>query len=364
MKKAIVILALLLLATAGMSLFAAEQIDLRFVVVTNNGTNFDVKVQCRRVAGGTWDNMGDANLPFYFNTSGLDDPALQTAHGFNSGSYNALTVTDNGSWGSVNIDYTGSDGGGTAVPTGSWTDVATVRFNVLDAGQTSNLTWRTDGSFTCYDDNGTTNVSPGTTTGLDTSLPVALKALAASGSAQGYVTVTWETASEAGALGYNVWRSSGQNSSYTCLTNVPIPSMGQSSQGGLYEYTDRSAQPGISYWYSIERISLDGESSFFSPVQMTVPPADFALGNNYPNPFNPETSISYQLPEACHVRIKVYSLLGREIATLVDSPMQASEHTVTWDGTDARGLTVSSGIYFIRMEAGAFTAMRKVTLMR
>jgi len=357
-------LACLIILSAAPSVFAAEQIDLQFVVVTNNGTNFDVKVQCKRVAGGTWDNLGDANFTFDFNTLGLNNPVLLIAHNFNTAPYIAMTVTDNGSWASVNIDYTGSDGGGTAISTSTWTDVATVRFDVLDAGQTSNLVWKTDASFTCYDDNGSTVVSQGTCTGLDVSLPVTINTIAATGSPEGHVTVTWETASEASTLGYKVWRSTQENGSYTRLNNEPLKSVGESSGGFLYTFIDRTAEKGKIYWYKIEEITVDGQSVFFGPVMLVSPPSDFALDQNYPNPFNPETTINYQIAEESNVTIKIYSLMGREIKTLVNQKLPAASYSAKWDGTDNNGNRVSSGIYFVQMKAGTYSNMRKMTLMR
>jgi len=362
-KKMFVIILISLIVSSAAPLLFSQTIDLQFVVVNNDGTHFDVKVQCKRSSTG-WDNLGDANFAFSFNTSGLDNPVLLAAHGFNSAPYNAMTVTDNITWTSVNIDYTGSDGGGTAIPTGTWTDVATVRFDVLDAGQTSNLVWKTDDSFTCYDDDGTTSVNPGTCTGLDVSLPVSINTIAATGSPEGHVTVTWETASEASALGYKVWRSDHENGNYTCLVNEPLKSEGQASGGFLYRFVDRTAQKGKIYWYKIEEITVDGQSFFFGPVMLVSPPSDFALAQNYPNPFNPETTINYQVAEESDVIIKIYSLTGREIKTLVNKKLPAASYTAKWDGTDNYGNRVSSGIYLISMKASTFSQMRKMTLMR
>jgi hypothetical protein len=88
-------------------------------------------------------------------------------------------------------------------------------------------------------------------------------------------------------------------------------------------------------------------------------PAELALGQNYPNPFNPSTRISYALPTAELVTIKVYDALGRPVTTLVDGQMPAGNHIAIWDGA---GLT--SGTYFYRMEAGDFVETRQMTLLK
>ena len=77
----------------------------------------------------------------------------------------------------------------------------------------------------------------------------------------------------------------------------------------------------------------------------------FALGPNYPNPFNPSTIIPYQLPAAAHVRLEVFNMLGQRLATLVDAQQQAGAHTAPWDGTDAAGRAVGAGVYIYRLSS-------------
>jgi len=78
-------------------------------------------------------------------------------------------------------------------------------------------------------------------------------------------------------------------------------------------------------------------------------PGDFFLGLNYPNPFNPETRIHYLLPEQGRVQLKVFDLLGREVATLVDDNRAAGSHTAAWNGRHSDGTQASSGVYMYRL---------------
>jgi len=89
-------------------------------------------------------------------------------------------------------------------------------------------------------------------------------------------------------------------------------------------------------------------------------PKDFVLHPNYPNPFNPETLISYQLPKASYVILKVYSLLGEEITTLVNQRKEAGHHQIIWDGKDELGEEVPSGLYLLTIEADNFRMNRKM----
>ncbi|MBI1805223.1 MAG: T9SS type A sorting domain-containing protein, partial [Ignavibacteriae bacterium] len=85
----------------------------------------------------------------------------------------------------------------------------------------------------------------------------------------------------------------------------------------------------------------------------------FALNANYPNPFNPSTLISYNLPEESNAHLVVYNLLGQQVATLVDGLQSAGEHSVTFD---ASGL--SSGLYYYKLEAGKNVQVNKMMLLK
>ena len=91
---------------------------------------------------------------------------------------------------------------------------------------------------------------------------------------------------------------------------------------------------------------------------------DFNLWSTYPNPFNSETSIHYSLPSHSDVDLSIFDLYGRRIRTLVNEPLQAGYHTTIWDGRNEAGIPVSSGLYFYRINAGNFTKVRKMTMVK
>jgi hypothetical protein len=93
-------------------------------------------------------------------------------------------------------------------------------------------------------------------------------------------------------------------------------------------------------------------------------PEDFALLQNYPNPFNPETEIRFALPQASHVVLKIFSLLGEEIRALVDEQREAGYQAVRWDGKDKNGKLVASGVYLYQLQAGTFYEVKKMSLLR
>lgn len=93
-------------------------------------------------------------------------------------------------------------------------------------------------------------------------------------------------------------------------------------------------------------------------------PQRIELLQNYPNPFNPSTEISFVLPKAGRLELRVFDVLGREVVTLADEVRNAGAHTMTWDGRSASGAPVASGVYLYQLKAGDVTAARKMMLIR
>jgi len=88
-------------------------------------------------------------------------------------------------------------------------------------------------------------------------------------------------------------------------------------------------------------------------------PKDYSISQNYPNPFNPSTIIKYQIAEKTNVSIKVYDMLGKEVATLVNEVVNAGEQTVKFDASN-----LSTGVYVYRIQAGSFSATKKMIFVK
>jgi hypothetical protein len=113
-------------------------------------------------------------------------------------------------------------------------------------------------------------------------------------------------------------------------------------------------------------ITLDANavtSPLVTTVENDLAPQAFALFQNYPNPFNPSTRIQYSLEKSVQVSLKVYNLIGSEVATLVNSRQEAGSYTVPFN-TNKVSLGLSSGVYFYRLEAGSFVSTKKLILMK
>ena len=99
-------------------------------------------------------------------------------------------------------------------------------------------------------------------------------------------------------------------------------------------------------------------------VEPAAVPERFVLHQNYPNPFNPTTTIQYDLPEATAVRLELYDVLGRRVHVLVDRDQPAGTYRLRWDGRDAGGHGVASGLYLSRLVTPAFTQTRTLLLVK
>lgn len=130
------------------------------------------------------------------------------------------------------------------------------------------------------------------------------------------------------------------------------------------------------YFADLRIFSNDPDESFLTiPVTLTVSanavedeaatmPVNYTLGQNFPNPFQAETTIRFQLPTAQHARVMVYNVTGQQVRELVNRELEAGHHRLTWDGRSDDGLSVSSGVYFYRLEAGPYRQTLRLVLMR
>jgi len=111
-----------------------------------------------------------------------------------------------------------------------------------------------------------------------------------------------------------------------------------------------------------ELFSLEPPVTVVGPLDQV--PSAYSLKQNYPNPFNPVTSISYDIPEAATVTLRVYDLLGRDVRTLVNQQQAPGSYIAIWNGTDNSGAEIATGVYIYRLEAGQFISAKKMILLK
>jgi hypothetical protein len=177
------------------------------------------------------------------------------------------------------------------------------------------------------------------------------------------VLLEWKTASEINNFGFHIERSLDEVTSHR-ITEKIIPGAGNSETENTYGYMDRSLINGITYYYNLISVDMDGleEVANESPVA-AIPtahvPKNFTLSQNYPNPFNPVTEITYAIPRDERVILKVCNVLGAEVATLVNAHQEAGVYTVRWEAED-----LASGVHFCRLQAGNFHKIIKMVLLK
>lgn len=159
-------------------------------------------------------------------------------------------------------------------------------------------------------------------------------------------------------VGFEIWFSISPSASRQIVavdstqdTIIPILYFGLF--GGVISFTP-VVVPG-SIYYGIE-VAIDG--------QQTELPSNYSLAQNFPNPFNPETKIDFELPDAEIVTIEIFNVLGQNVRTLISEYKEAGKHSVTWNGTDNHSHPVPTGIYFYRMTAGDYIESKKMVFIK
>ncbi len=190
--------------------------------------------------------------------------------------------------------------------------------------------------------------------GNDNQLPVELAEFTGRKAEQG-VELLWRTASELNNAGFEVERKS-QGATWNTLGFVR--GAGTTTEAQSYSFIDRTATGKVQY--RLKQIDFDGQFEYSNVIEVDAGlPKTFALEQNYPNPFNPTTIINYQLPTASTVSLKIYDVLGKEVATLVNARQEAGSYNFTFNASN-----LASGIYFYRLQAGSFVQTKKMMLVK
>lgn len=124
-------------------------------------------------------------------------------------------------------------------------------------------------------------------------------------------------------------------------------------------------QRGTQYGYSLYEVGIyNNEISSVESQNSNYLPSDFWLSNNYPNPFNPTTTIEYKIPKASHVKLEIYNSIGELVTILINSFQNPGKYSIKWNGKDSRDNYVPSGVYFYRMTSAGLTLVKKMLLLK
>lgn len=197
------------------------------------------------------------------------------------------------------------------------------------------------------------------------------------------VILEWKTATEVNNYGFEIERQSidagasslGHSSSKSIWTKIGfVEGNGNSNSPKSYAFTDNLdhalALNLARLQYRLKQIDFDGSYKYSDIVKLQIDsPSEFVLQQNYPNPFNPSTTIKYEIPKSSFVKLSIFDLLGREIATPVNQVQNAGYHEITFNaenlasGISARG-GYASGVYIYTINVNGFTQSKKMLLMK
>ena len=175
------------------------------------------------------------------------------------------------------------------------------------------------------------------------------------------VVLNWQTATEVNSRGFEIQRCFKTDNSRTSWDKIGfVQGSGSSTNIHQYIFTDNNVVKTGVYYYRLKQIDFDGQYAFSPEAEADVlKPTVYYLSQNYPNPFNPSTTIEFSIPERSHVSLKVYDVLGNQVASLVDGWMEATNHQVIFNGNN-----LASGIYYYTLTAGNFTSTKKLILLK
>ena len=180
------------------------------------------------------------------------------------------------------------------------------------------------------------------------------------------VVLNWSTVSQTNNAGWQITRS---------VDGETFEAVGEFVQGAgtsdalmNYTFEDKNL-PGVEkVYYRLEQVDLDGSVSQSNVIEVLLGarmplPTEFAI-NVYPNPFNPSTTISYELPEGAPVSVVIYDVLGQQVRRLISQFNAAGRYSIQWDARDNQGRGVASGVYIAKVDAGTATLSQKMLLLK
>lgn len=170
------------------------------------------------------------------------------------------------------------------------------------------------------------------------------------------VLLTWATASESDNYGFEIERSTNDEGWHSIGF---VPGQGTTSITHYYSYTDKNIDIG-SYYYRLKQVDLNGSFDYSNIIEVVVgSPSQFSLGQNFPNPFNPTTVIPFDLPEKSSIKLTLYNLLGEAVQVISSGEFSAGHNQVSFNAS-----RLAAGLYFYKLEAKNFVAMKKLLILK
>ena len=172
------------------------------------------------------------------------------------------------------------------------------------------------------------------------------------------IELNWITATEVNNYGFEVERSSNMTMNEWERIGF-VEGQGNSNSPKEYSFTD-SPKGGLKICYRLKQIDTDGKYAYSNVINIEINlPIEVRLNQNYPNPFNPSTNISYSISKSSRVVLRVYDILGNLVTTLVNENQEIGSYTIDFNAGE-----LSSGIYYYKLQADNFVAVKKMLLLK
>lgn len=307
-----------------------------------------------KIYSGT-DNLGNVNIVRKTGTAGIITVGLNSSVACNwdvtsnnepaggrNIEYKWLSDLDNGkdfSNSNKGVNYFSTNGGMNWTELGERIDVSTSNPRIM--------------TFT------TTHFSQWVPTSENSPMPVTLSSFNSSVSGRN-IKLNWVTASEINNSGFDIERAAVNKESFVFQKIGYISGKGTINTATSYVFEDKNVNTG-KYHYRLKQIDFNGNFEYFelSAVPEINAPEKFDLKQNFPNPFNPVTSIRFEIPKTSNVKIVIFDITGREISKPVNEKMVAGTYEIKWNGSN-----YASGIYFYKIETSDYNKTMKMVMIK
>ncbi len=175
------------------------------------------------------------------------------------------------------------------------------------------------------------------------------------------INLNWQTATEVNNVGFEIERATTLlGAGLNVFEKIGfVKGAGNSNSPKTYSFIDKPTD-GKEFKYRLKQIDVDGKYEYSKEIEVNInAPKEFSVKQNYPNPFNPSTKIEFSIPSDNKVEIKLFDVLGKEVATLLNEYMQAGSHYIEFNASK-----YFNGIYFYKITCGNFSETKKMILLR
>lgn len=343
----------------------------RLVIKEAANSKLSVLVQINTNSG--TNALGGATMVLSIDTSSLSFNANPSQnldyifHNFSGSNYSTATVTQPLKgiiWINIDLPYTQSNSGEPVSDTTGWSNVVTLNFGVSDSSVVSNIKWLTESPFWgIYGDDNITMWNKGQFQNLENFSPLTgLSLFTGTLLNSNQVLLNWSILNNGNnLLGFEVERASSGQGVWEKIGF--IERQGNSNSSNEYSFVDLTPHYNGSVCYRLKIIYTDGSHIYSGVIDIEAGAMTFQLSQNYPNPFNPSTKIKFSITdvesEFTLSTLKVYDILGNEVATLLNEYKPAGIYEITFEASN-----LASGVYLYRLTSGTFVETKKMLLLR